>query len=701
MSIKRFVWIPVIVFVASVGIFVNYGMASIRFAETTHGLSNSALQLKKANSELKQCIANIDELVRRVFGMERLISKEEIDREYKIRTHCLEPATSRMNALLKIHQNLGGQGEGLVIEVRALTDSWLLEAERVLGLTASSSILTPHAFDLLSDNIDDSLESLESEVERVPALISRQNEMQVASLYRILFLTLLVFTVFMTYVIFSIRRFVSDIDHLARAMKELCRGNTAIDVPIDESQGELARVATGIVAFREALIKVIKGEERYAHLANHDPLTNVFNRRRFMEVVESLIGENEGASLVVLKIDLDKFKQVNDSYGHAAGDAVLVDTVDIMQASLREGDVLARLGGDEFVVVLTGPDGQHTWSTVVDRILMSVEEPARISGLTIDRGLSIGVSVYPDDGRTIDELLVSADIALYEAKARGKGCSVRVNATMIATNLARMKLIEELEYAVERREFAAYFQPKIASTTNEIVGFEALARWNHAERGVIGPFHFIEVAETSDLIVRIGELVLLEAIRAIRLLKEAGLESDISVNASARELSKASYADTFMDTLRAHDVEASAVSVELLETVALEFSNEEISKNLIRLNESGVLTWIDDFGVGYSTVGVLQHGFIHGIKIDRRFVCTSDSGEAQRTLLKTIVQMAKGLDKRCILEGVETEAEMHYARDIGCEVIQGYYHAKPMPLEELIPWWLERGRDGEKEDRAA
>lgn len=271
---------------------------------------------------------------------------------------------------------------------------------------------------------------------------------------------------------------------------------------------------------------------------------------------------------------------------------------------------------------------------------------------------------------------------------------------MIAANQARIDLSRELEDAVSRREFVAYFQPRVATASGKVIGFEALVRWNHAERGVVGPNHFIEVAESSDLIVRIGEQMLLETVRATRVMKEARIVSNISVNASSRELSMPGYAHRFLEILRDHDVDACAISVELLETVALDDSNEEISANLNLLMENGVRTWIDDFGVGFSTVGVLQHGYIYGIKIDRRFVCAKDSANEQEMLLNAIVRMARGMGKSCVLEGVESEAEANYAKEIGCDAIQGYYYAKPMPLDQLLLWCQERGVDGPEVGRA-
>lgn len=391
-------------------------------------------------------------------------------------------------------------------------------------------------------------------------------------------------------------------------------------------------------------------------------------------------------------VDATASPQLSDeqTYGHAAGDAVLVDTVDVMRTVLREGDILARLGGDEFAVVLSQTDSAASWSTVVERLMAKTREPVRHGGQSLDRSLSIGVSAFPADGRTIDDLLVSADVALYEAKARGRDCCVRVDSEMITASRGRENLMRELEEGVARNEFIAHFQPKVDAATTQIVGFEALARWNHPDRGIVGPYEFSEAAEACNLVVQIGEQVLLEAIRAVLLLRASGLMSTISVNASFRELSMPDYAERFMETLRRHDVEPDAISVELLETVALDDANEEVSINLRRLEQFGVRIWIDDFGVGYSTVGVLQHSFIHGVKIDRRFVCTTDAGKGQKTLLNAIVQMARGLDKGCILEGVETETELRHARKVGCKIIQGYYFSKPMPMTDLVPWSLAR-----------
>ena len=703
MSIKHLAWAPVVVFVVSVALFVNYGRTGIRLAENNHGLGRTALQLIETNDRLKRCVSGIGELVRRVQDMERLMMPDEIRRGYAARTRCLEPTIDEMAALKATLGDHGGERETgrLLAEFRVATAAWLLEAERILGLVPARSIMTSHSFERSSVDIDRRLSSLAEEVRRVPATIARQNAAQVTSLQRVLFLSLLLFSAIMACAILLARRLAAAVDRIVAAMRELCRGNTHVEIPREAGQGELARLADGVSVFRDALIDVMQGEERYAHLANHDPLTDACNRRRLMEAGERLIRERGDGSVVMIKMDLDRFKQINDACGHAAGDALLVDTVGVMWATLREGDLLARLGGDEFVAVLVGADSRDVWTDVVERLVTGLREPMRFSGRLIERSVSVGVSVCPEDGESVDELLMNADIALYAAKARGRDGFVRVNGEMIAENRARIALSREIEEAVARGEFAAHFQPKVDPTTDEVVGFEALARWNHAERGVLGPYHFLEAAESSELVVRIGEQVLLETVRAVKTLQAAGFESTISVNASARELALPDYAERFVATLRTHEVDLGAVSVELLETVELEDANECARVNLERLNRHGVSTWIDDFGVGFSTVGVLQHDFVHGVKIDRRFVCDERSSVRDRTLLDTLVRMAHGMGKRCVLEGVENEAELRVARAIGCDVVQGYHYARPMPLEELVPWWREHACGAEGDGRKA
>ena len=687
MSIKRFIWIPLVAFIVSIGLFVNFGSSSVVLAGKNHALSRSSLELTRLNGELQHCINGVDELVLRVQTMERLISNAQINREFKARSSCLNPTLDNMDRLLVEYLDQGGeQGKMHIADLKHQTESWLLEARRILGIQASSWILAPHAFKAMSDGIGHLLVQLENEIAQAPVIIARTNTQQVQSMRRTMIGSLLIFSAIMAGVIVVTRRFVADVEKIADSMKALCAGDLAVDVSLSERRGELSRLAAGVMTFRDALVRLTNAEARHAHLANHDPLTEIYNRRYLMEFGDELTKQGSIKTVVLLKIDLDYFKQVNDTYGHAAGDIFLIDTVKAMQSQLRSGDVLARLGGDEFTVILTGSDVLEVWPDLVDGLMMKLGEPVMLQGQPVDRSACIGISTSPNDGVTIEELLASADVALYEGKNRGRGCSVRVDSDMLAASQSRNELSRAIELGVENAEFFAWFQPKIAAMTGRVVGFEALARWKHSERGLLTPFHFIVEAESSDLVIRIGEQVLEDTLRALKHLKMIGRQSNISINASARELSLPCYANKFIAALQQHQIDSGSVSIEILETVALESSNEHVSVNLQRLKDFGISIWIDDFGTGFSTVSVLRHPGIHGIKIDRSFVCSEQSEDGDKVLLESMVRMAKAMGKACLLEGVETKEELDYTRKIGCDTVQGYYYAQPMPFDMILPW---------------
>ena len=705
MTLKHFVWLPAIVFLTSIAILVNYGMTSIRLAERSNALSRSAVQLTTTDAELRRCVAGVDELVRRIARMERMVSAERVRADYAERSRCLTPLIDRVTVLARGHEDADGSDESrdAVAELRVRIMAWLDGAHSVLGMHRSLAVLTLDAFQSRSAQVESALLRIERQVRRIPERIDRQNDRQHDALLRTLGVSMLVFSVVMACTLLLLRRFTQDVNRIAAAMQKLCRGNVDIEVFTRATRGELLRLADGVRAFRDALMSVKRAEERSAHLARHDPLTEVHNRRHFMELGNTLFAREPSRQRVVLKIDLDRFKHVNDTYGHAAGDAYLVDTVRVMRACLEEGDILARLGGDEFAIIVSDPGAESSnhGAVVAERLVGACDTVVKTGGRSIDRSISIGVSRYPHDGRSVDALLVSADIALYEAKSRGRGRFVCVDDDMIAADRAVIALASELERAVERHELLAHFQPKIDLLTHEVCGFEALVRWQHPQRGLLTPWHFVETAESSELIIRIGEQVLLQAIQAVQRLERDGLKHTVSVNASARELSTPGYAERFIATLCAQGVDPGDISVELLETVTLESRAEQISINLNRLNEHGVRIWIDDFGVGFSTVGVLQHPFIHGIKIDRRFVCCDASAQADKTLLDAIVGMARGMGKRCLLEGVENAQQLNHAQRIGCDVVQGYHFAKPMPIEALVRWCAERNGSIGTDRRAA
>lgn len=567
-------------------------------------------------------------------------------------------------------QNGGHESSVTVARLQAQTDDWLSDAKHILGIEPSLSILAPHAFARKTGLIVETLQRFDADISQAPKFIADANQRQQDSLRRLMIASLVICGVIVLCIVFVVKRFVADVDRIVAAMKLSCAGELDFELSDVERTGDLARLFNGIVAFRRALISLVEAESRNARIAESDPLTAVYNRRYLMAHQKALASTMEHEAVFVLKIDLDKFKHVNDTFGHAAGDHYLVNTVNALRRMLRPDDVLARLGGDEFAIVLSSADAERRWQDLLNRMLKRLEEPVLYRGQLIDRSISVGVSARPHDGKTIDELLASADVALYEGKARGRGCGLRVDADMLQASRDRVDLLHAIQEGVDNEQFTAWFQPKVDTLTGDIVGLEALARWNYPERGVLSPQHFIDVAEESELIVMIGEQILRESIKAHEMLVDFGWQGSISINASARELKKPDYASALIATLSERDVRPSAISIELLETVARDDACDALEGNLAQFNSCGVPVWIDDFGVGYSTISVLQHEAFEGIKIDRRFVCDESSSEGDKVLLDAIVRMGQAMGKVCVLEGVETAEQSAYARRIGCSVVQ-------------------------------
>lgn len=690
MRIKLFAIQPLLMFSVSTAILFNYGLNSKKLAERSEDLNTSSIQIIRHSEEFKQCFSEIEDLTNSIYRMERIIPASTINEVYGQGRNCLDPSLSSLGkqqfASINLFEEIRDYSN-LVSSLRLETDHWLKEVEKILGLAPATKILRLHAFQTKTASVYKTLERLTNTIDQIPESILKSNQSQYRSLYSTLLLSVVFFALFMIYVLRQTRLFTSDIDSIGNAIENLTSGNTRFTLTTRGKSNDIVRLVNGVSSFRNALDKVIKTDKANSKLARFDSLTGIYNRRSFIEKTQQVLTNFPDSRFALLKIDLDKFKEANDTYGHKAGDAILVDTAMTMKKVVRNLGICARIGGDEFVILLKRDQYDKAWIDVTTRLLRKLCTSVNVEHSYIERGASIGVSTFPDDSDTLDNLLHYADLALYEAKARGRNRCVRIDKAMISAEDSRKRLAKDLSVAINTGEILAYLQPKLDIVENRVIGFEALVRWNHPQHGILTPARFLDIAESSNLLPKIGMIVLKNVIESIKLLQRHGFNSTISINVSARELQNPKFASIFIATMNEYDVDACSISVELLETVSLDGSVRQVGDNLRALNNHGIKIWIDDFGVGYSTVGVLQHDFIYGLKIDRRFTCTYTSCDDDKTLLRSIVNLARSMGKACILEGVETLEEVEFARATGCRSVQGYYYAKPMSLHEVLTWY--------------
>ncbi len=433
-------------------------------------------------------------------------------------------------------------------------------------------------------------------------------------------------------------------------------------------------------------------EEQYMHQAFHDPLTDLANRSLFLYQVGHALarGVRHGQSVTVLFLDLDNFKNVNDSLGHAAGDRLLVEAARRLSACVRDSDLIARLGGDEFAVLIESTDGVDEVLNMAERVVAALGRAFVVNGKEVFVSASIGIACTAQ-GETSDELVRNADVAMYIAKTRGKGRHVLFEPAMHTAALERLDLEADLRRATERDEFFLEYQPIIALDGGEVCGTEALVRWRRAGRGTVPPAVFIPVAEETGLIVDIGRWVLREAChQGTRWTLERGAPVRVTVNLSGRQLQDATIVDDVRNALQESQFTPADLVLEITESILMHHVEVSLLR-LTQLKELGVSLAIDDFGTGYSSLSYLQRYPIDILKIDKAFVDTIDKGGDGAVLASAIVALGETLRLDTVAEGIETEAQRGMLMELGCAFGQGFLFAPPLSPEDLSVLMRVRG----------
>lgn len=423
-------------------------------------------------------------------------------------------------------------------------------------------------------------------------------------------------------------------------------------------------------------------EEQLAYDAVHDNLTGLPNRKNLMLRLERMLNRRRHSgkyNFAILFIDLDRFKVINDTLGHKAGDELLRSITDRLTATVRPRDMVARLGGDEFIVIIDHVDGIKPVTMIADRIQTELQTPVRIAGQDIYSSASIGIVFNSSVHTTADEIIRDADIAMYRAKVKGKGRYEIFDIQMHAGTVSALQLEIDLRRAIKNKEFLLYYQPIVSMENQHVAGFEALIRWNHPTRGMVSPAEFIPIAEETGLILPIGEWVLREACRQTSEWKLAYPAADdliISVNLSSRQLEMPDLIPQIRNILDETGLPPGCVKLEITESVVMN-NAEEACKAIAALRDMGIRVSIDDFGTGYSSLSYLHKFRIDTLKIDRSFVNRIGDGESSE-IVQTIVNLASNLGMEVIAEGVETTEQLDFLRTINCNYGQGYFYSRPV-----------------------
>lgn len=429
-----------------------------------------------------------------------------------------------------------------------------------------------------------------------------------------------------------------------------------------------------------------RADELITYQAYHDILTDLPNRVLFKDRLGLAVlqAKRNDASLALMFIDLDRFKLVNDTLGHAIGDKLLQQAAVRLKACLRSGDTLARLGGDEFTAVLPELGDRQDAVLIAEKFLECLRQPFQLAGQSVHISASIGIAIYPGDGESTDELIRNSDIAMYQMKAEGKNGYSFFDRSMLDASCQKIELEHSLRLALERGELEMYYQPQVDVRTQKIVGAEALMRWNHPERGFLGAGDFLPFAEENGLIIPITDWML-EAI-CLDLLdwNAAGGEPvRLSLNLSPQYLDRGDFFDKLKNALTLHHINASQIEVEVTENICIHNPQTAIEQ-LNKLCQLGVSVAIDDFGTGYSSLSYLHRFPIHTIKIDRSFVMKIQNDNSQCPVVLAIISIAKGLSLNLVAEGVETQVQERYLERSGCNTMQGYLYHKPLSQKKML-----------------
>lgn len=441
-----------------------------------------------------------------------------------------------------------------------------------------------------------------------------------------------------------------------------------------------------LLRLQQEILRVKDSEASFTHLARHDALTNLPNRLLVSDRMEQAIGQARryDKRVALLFLDLDNFKTINDSLGHAAGDELLKEVALRLQDSVRDMDTVSRQGGDEFLMALSDVDDLAAVSAVANKVQARLAQPFNLKGMQIVTSISIGIALFPEDGDDFETLLKHADMAMYQAKAAGRNGFCFFDAQMNAVTRERLSLELDLRQALLRDEFVLHYQPIVDLHSGRLLAAEALIRWQHPERGMIAPDTFISVAEQSGLIVEIGEWVLNEACRQMMLWQAAGLPRFVvSVNLSAVQFRRGNLEALIGSALSRFGLNPSCIELELTESILLQDSAAFIDM-LYRLKALGVKLSIDDFGTGYSNLAYLQRFRVDKLKIDQSFVRKLLGNAQDQAIVTAIIQMARSLNLLTTAEGIEDEAIRRLLAELGCDQGQGYLFARPLPAREFM-----------------
>ncbi|GIO04019.1 hypothetical protein J31TS6_00470 [Brevibacillus reuszeri] len=485
--------------------------------------------------------------------------------------------------------------------------------------------------------------------------------------------------------------FLYAIEHTFSSRKEYmveCRLNTKRDKPI-WTETKLNPIVdehdnvTCLIQVTRDITERKQSEELIHYLAYHDALTELPNRRMYVQHLgkEIMQAKRFHSNMAVLFLDLDRFKDVNDSFGHDVGDLLLIEAAKRLKSCVKPGDMVGRLGGDEFTVLISNLTEREEAAAVAEQIMQVMQQPFHLNGQAFNISSSIGISLFPQDGDNAEDLLKRADTALYTVKSRGRNGFDFFDPSMEAKSLERILMENELRKAIEQEHFQIYYQPKMDIKTGTLTGMEALVRWVHPELGIIPPNRFIPIAEESGMIIPLGEWILKESCRQNKRWHDQGYELKVSVNLSVRQIYQKDLLDMIKATLEETQLEPEWLELEITESIFVKM--DEATVVLQQIREIGIHISIDDFGTGYSSFSYIKSLPVDTIKIDASFIRDVHHNQESQAIVKAIVTIADSLNMKVVAEGIELNDQVAALQENGCGHGQGYLFSRPLATADF------------------
>ena len=504
---------------------------------------------------------------------------------------------------------------------------------------------------------------------------------------------LIVIVMFVLFLLFINKRMQRPLKELIYSIQTIGHGKVNVDALVKRKDafsllGKIVKQIDIEIFKKTKLIE--ENEEILKHQAHFDALTHLPNRFLMQDRLEQALREaqRDKSQVGIMFIDLDRFKEINDSLGHHVGDQVLQEVSLRFSETIRKKDTLARLGGDEFTIIINDLDNKDDISCVADKVVDALRVPIKVDEHEFYISSSIGISIYPDDGKDIETLLRHADLAMYEVKNSGRNDFQFYEEFMSKDSLKKLAMDSELHKALLNEEFVVYYQPQLNVKTNELIGMEALVRWRHPDRGIVSPIEFITLAEEMGIINHIDDWVCKNVCEQIVIWQKQGLKPvRVAVNLSGKQLQRDDLIETVMQTLKETACEARYLSLEVTEGFIMH-DHEKSIKVLSRLRDLGISLAIDDFGTGYSSLSYLKHLPVDKLKIDRSFIHNITTDYQDRAIVKTIVSLSQSMHLEVLAEGVETEQQKEFLKQLGCFEIQGYLYARPLPAKDVVDFFL-------------